>query len=305
MRYSQALGSAMGLLLVAGTGADAQSNRNRDRERDREVGDTAFVWARRMSSGATLTIKNIIGDISVTAASGDRVEVRAEKRTRGTRGDPNDVSFDVDESSSGVMICTVYRGDSACDEGSFNNMRVSVRYVIALPRGLRLKASTGNGELSVERAGADIELTTGNGAIHVGETEGRVTATTGNGELEIESAKGPVRAHSGNGRILVSTSVGPVSAQTGNGDIDVRMRTLASDADMDFQSGSGTIRVTLPADFNGRVDASTGNGELRTDFEIKLTGRMDPQHLRGVIGSGGATLRLQTGNGRLEIRKGA
>jgi hypothetical protein len=74
---------------------------------------------------------------------------------------------------------------------------------------------------------------------------------------------------------------------------------------MEFSSGSGAVRVTLPPDFNGDVDASTGNGELRTDFAIKLVGRLDPQHMRGTIGTGGRMIHLSTGNGRLEIRKGS
>ena len=284
------------LVLSAMTTLGAQGNRGR--------GDSVFVWTARIGDGGTLTVKNVVGGITVTESSGDRVEVRAEKRMRG-RGDPSDITFDVQESSSGATICTVYRGESACDEGNFNNTRFSVRYTIAMPRGLRLRATTGNGELSVDRAGSEVELATGNGGIRIGQTDGRVSASTGNGDLEVESARGPVRASTGNGRIYVSTSAGPVSATTGNGDIDVRMGTLTSAGDMNFTSGSGAVRVTLPPDFNGDVDASTGNGELRTDFEIKLVGRLDPQHMRGTIGSGGRTIHLQTGNGRLEIRKGS
>jgi hypothetical protein len=270
----------------------------------RSGGESASVWSGRLSEGGMLTVKNIVGGIIVVEAGGDRIDVRAEKTTRG-RTDPGDITFDVRESSSNTTICTVYRGESACGDGNFSNTRFSVKYTIAIPRGVRLRASTGNGELSVDKAGADVELRTGNGAIHIGETAGSVAASTGNGDLEIESARGPVRASSGNGRIFVSTSSGPVSAHTGNGDIDVRMQTLSSDADMDFRSGSGAVRVTLPPDFSGDVDASTGNGDLRTDFAIKLIGRLDPQHMRGTIGAGGRVIRMQTGNGRLEIRKGS
>ena len=268
-----------------------------------DYADSTTVWRGRLSSGGMLTVKNIIGDITVIESPDDRVEVRAEKRTRG-RVDPADITFDVRESPSSTTICTVYRGESACDGGGFSNVRLAVRYSIALPSGVRLRASTGNGQLSVEKAGSEVELRTGNGAIHIGQTEGSVTAATGNGDLEVESARGPVRASTGNGRIFVSTASGPVSATTGNGDIDVRMRALSTDADMNFTSGSGAVRVTLPADFNGDVDASTGNGDLRTDFAIKLVGRLDPQHMRGTIGNGGRMLHLSTGNGRLEIRKG-
>ena len=287
--------TSIGLAFVAT--ANAQSSRGRN--------DSTFVWAARLGDGAMLTIKNIVGGITVTEARGDEVEVRAQKQVRG-RGDPADIGFDVQQSSSGTAICTVYRGESACDEGSsFSNTRFSVRYTIAIPRGLRLRASTGNGELSVERAGSEVELHTGNGGIRIGETEGSVVAATGNGDIEVEGARGPVRANTGNGHIYVATSAGPVSANTGNGDIDVRMQSLANRGDMEFRSGSGAVRVTLPSDFNGDVEASTGNGELRTDFAIKLVGRLDPQHMRGTIGSGGRMLRLSTGNGRLEIRKGS
>ena len=278
------------------TTVNAQNGRGR--------ADSLFVWSARLGDGGSLTIKNIIGSITVTESTSDRVEVRAEKKMRG-RGDPADISFDVQESSSGATICTVYRGESACEDGSFNNTRFSVRYTVAMPRGVRLHASTGNGDLSVERAGSEVELRTGNGGIRIGDTDGRVTASTGNGDLEVGGARGPVRASTGNGRIFVATTAGPVSANTGNGDIDVSMRSLSSNADMEFRSGSGAVRVTLPADFNGDVDASTGNGELRTDFAIRLIGRLDPQHMRGTIGNGGRMLRLSTGNGRLEIRKGS
>jgi hypothetical protein len=284
------------LALAATTTVHAQNLRGRN--------DSTFVWSARIGDGGTLVVKNIVGGITVTEASGDRVEVRADKRMRG-RGEASDITFDVQESSSGATICTVYRGESACDDGGFNNTRFTVRYTIAMPRGLRLRATTGNGELSVEKAGSEVELRTGNGGVHIGQTEGRVNAATGNGDVEVESARGPVHASTGNGRIFVATAAGPVSASTGNGDIDVRMQSLSGAGDMSFVSGSGAVRVTLPPDFNGDVDASTGNGELRTDFAIRLIGRLDPQHMRGTIGTGGRAIRLQTGNGRLEIRKGS
>jgi hypothetical protein len=288
MKYVWLVARFAPLAFIAMTTTEAQNSRGR--------ADSVFVWAARIGDGGTLTVRNIVGGITVTESSGDRM--------RG-HGEASDITFDVQESSSGATICTVYRGESACDEGSFSNTRFSVLYTITMPRGLRLRATTGNGELSVERAGSDVELSTGNGGIRVGQTDGRVSASTGNGDLEVESARGPVRASSGNGRIFVSTSAGPVSATTGNGDIDVRMGTLTNAGDMNFTSGSGAVRVTLPPDFNGDVDASTGNGDLRTDFAIKLIGRLDPQHMRGTIGSGGRTIHLQTGNGRLEIRKGS
>jgi DUF4097 and DUF4098 domain-containing protein YvlB len=103
--------------------------------------------------------------------------------------------------------------------------------------------------------------------------------------------------------VNITTADGPVEARTGNGDIEVSMTQLKSREDMTFSTGSGRVRVTLPAGYNGELDASTGNGDLRSDFDLKIQGRMNPRHVRATIGEGGPRLRLSTGNGRLEVLK--
>ena len=284
-------------LLVSAAPLAAQRYQGRD--------ESTFTYSRRLSSGSLVTIRSLNGPITVTSSSGNELEVRAEKRTRSARDDMRDMAFEVDESGDGVKICTVYRDESVCDDGSnFNNVRMSVAFTVALPRGARLRAGTGNGEISVEATGGDIDVGTGNGRVRVVGTSGTVRASTGNGEVTVDGARGPVRASTGNGRVFVSTGAGPVSASTGNGDIDVRMESLSANDDMTFSSGSGDIRLTLPEDFNGEIDAGTGNGTLRSDFQIQLSGRFNPQHMRGTIGRGGRTIKLRSGNGALELRKG-
>jgi hypothetical protein len=82
------------------------------------------------------------------------------------------------------------------------------------------------------------------------------------------------------------------------------MRTIAGTGDMSFVTGNGAVIVSLPGNFNGEVDASTGHGDFRSDFEIKILGRLNPRHIRGTIGEGGRRIRMSTGNGRLELRRG-
>ena len=110
-------------------------------------------------------------------------------------------------------------------------------------------------------------------------------------------------ASTGNGRVYVVTERGPVNVSSGSGDIDVRVQSLPADADVTAVTGNGLIRVALPPDFNGEIDAQSENGTFRTDFEITIVGRMDAHHIRGTIGRGGSRIRLQTGNGRIELRK--
>ena len=288
---------ASALIIIAAAPLGAQQGRN----------DSTFTWTKTLPAGTLLTIRNGNGPITVREAPGgsDRVEVRAVKLRR-SRGSLQDVSFDVRESAEGVEICTLYDDQTSCrDRGGSHNVHVTVAYTVLVPHTLRLKIATGNGEIGIERAGADVSAATGNGRVTIGATEGQVQVATGNGDVQVEGANGPVSVSTGNGRVYVATARGAVSATTGNGDIDIRIKSLPVERDMHFSSGSGSIRVMLPADYNGRIDATSGNGNLSSDFEISIVGRLDAHHVRGTIGRGGALIRLSTGSGTIELRKGA
>lgn len=202
----------------------------------------------------------------------------------------------------------MWRGRSACDSGrnrgwDWEDGPPSSRLTVVLPKGVRLRATTGNGDVTVDKASNDVEIRSGNGDVRVTLTAGMVDVSTGNGELEIDGATGPVKANTGNGRVYVLTSTGPVTARTGNGEIDVRMKTLTGSSDMQFVTGNGSITVALPSNFNGEIEASTGNGEFRSDFPVQIIGRLNPRHVRGTIGSGGRLIKMTSGSGRLELRK--
>ena len=268
--------------------------------------DASFIWSKALPAGSSIVIRNYNGSIDVRESPNDRVEVRATKIATNRRASANDVSFNVREAGTETTICAVYDGVNICDERrrSIRNIEVRANFTVLIPRTMRLRLATGNGAISIDQAGADVTATTGNGRVSIGETTGRVDANTGNGDVQIESARGRVDVSTGNGRVFVATSTGPVNVTTGNGDITVRMRSLQAEAAMSMTSGSGSIRVTLPADYNGQLDASTGNGSLRSEFDISIVGRIDPRRVRGTIGRGGPVLRLHTGNGSVELRKG-
>ena len=265
-----------------------------------------FTWSGRVASGATLAIKHFNGPIDVREGTGDRVELRADRRSR--RGE--DMTFEVENRGADVTICGVWHGRNICDgdrrgwNWGGDNGPPSTRLAILLPKGVRLEASTGNGVIVVDRASNDVVLHTGNGDVRLTMTAGNVEVTSGNGDLEVDGATGPVRASTGNGRVFVATSSGPVNVRTGNGAIDVRMKAISGEGDMSFHSGNGSVTVALPDGFNGEIDASTGHGDFRSDFEIKVLGRLNPRRVRGTIGSGsGRLIRMSTGNGALELRR--
>jgi DUF4097 and DUF4098 domain-containing protein YvlB len=218
-------------------------------------------------------------------------------------------AFDVRTSSGGdVEICST-QDDGSCDgdrsrHGGSWRREVTVEMTVLVPRGVRVRLGTGNGAVSVERVASEVDASTGNGRVRIEETDGPVRVATGNGDVEVRGAKARVHVTTGNGRVSVATTDGPVEVSSGNGDIDVRMSALRAREDMEFHTGSGDVRVTLPASYSGELDASTGNGSIRSDFDLQVKGRLDPRHVRATIGNGGPMLRMTTGNGEFVIAKG-
>jgi DUF4097 and DUF4098 domain-containing protein YvlB len=134
-------------------------------------------------------------------------------------------------------------------------------------------------------------------------SSGEVHASPGNGDVTVQDASGPVEVSTGSGAVRVVTSTGPVSANSGNGDIDVSFGKLDRLPDMSFTTGNGQVRLTLPTGLGAELDASTGNGNVTTDFPVTLrSSRLEPSRLRGTIGNGGGRLTISSGNGNVEIR---
>src|SRR5262245_28806402 len=205
-------------------------------------------------------IRNTNGPIEVVAAEGDSVVIRVEKSWH--MSDPQSVQIVPVPTESGLTVCALWEArDSRCNEGGdyhMNGVRkndVAVRFTVALPKSVPINASTVNGG------------------------------------LEINGVSAPVEAGTVNGRIAVSTSAGPVQATTVNGSIEANMQSLTG-GDVRLTTVNGSVSAGLPVQLNAEIDAETVNGRVETDFPVKIVGKITPRHLRGTIGSGGATLKL-------------
>lgn len=278
------------------------------------LGRDAEVFTRNepVARGEWFRFYGPIGDVTVTEGTGTQVEFRAEKILR--NGRVTDIAFELRRSGEGVTICAIFDEDDECTDTGYRSDRrrnwgrnfrpPNLNVTIRVPAGVRLAVHSGNGDVSVTGAHAELIARSGNGRVRVAGTAGEVDAASGNGEVTVDNVRGPVSANSGNGDVRVSAVQGPVSARSGNGDLLVRMTELRAAGDMEFTTGNGRIEVTVPDGFNADIDANTGNGGIRTDFPIQVSGRISKTRLRGTIGQGGRRLRLVTGNGEIELRRG-
>ena len=255
-----------------------------------------FTWRERVAAGAWLRVYSTNGRVDALAADGADAEVRGDPDRSGRSADAQ-LSYTVLRDGNDVVLC-VLRDYQTCNTDGISGRSPdrrgrnrdgertpSVSLTIRVPRGVHLAAHSGNGAVQVSGVTAEIEAVSGNGAVSV------------------DGARARVEARSGNGAVRVTTAQGPVNASTGNGEVWVRMEGLPTPQPMDFHSGNGTITVMLPDGFAGQLEASTGNGDIESDFPITTQGRFSPSRLSGRIGSGGPTIRLRTGNGDIELLK--
>lgn len=265
------------------------------------------VFSDQVASGSWLRIRTMKGNIQVRESSGATAVVTARRGSE--RGSAKDITFDIRRDGSNVTICAIYPHTTRCDEDGYQTRSrrndgdlASVDFTVELPKGVKISASSGNGDINVSGAGDEVRAGSGNGEIRILGSGGRVSAATGNGDVEVSNARGPVTASSGNGDMRVGTTLGPVSATTGNGRIDVRMDGLSS-GDMRFSTGNGSIELRLPSNLSADVVANVNLRNFTTDFPMTLPGRFSGRRVEGKIGEGGRRITMSTGNGSVSLIK--
>lgn len=272
--------------------------------------ETTFTMQEAVRAGQWVRIASPNGAVRITEG-GDRLEVHATKDV--SRGRAEAIGFVVRRLDDGVTVCAVYESADECrPDGSLEHSRrsgrdrtdrqVRVDFTVRVPAGVRLRAGSGNGDVSVT-GGAEVEARSGNGRVDVSAAARQVRASSGNGRITVQGARGPVDASTGNGDVHVTTSLGPVTATSGNGDIDVDIEALSGSPDMNFSTGNGRVTVAVPANFGAQLETHTGHGSISVDFPLTTQGTLTRSSIRGTIGSGGGRLTMRTGNGDLVVRR--
>ena len=183
----------------------------------------------------------------------------------------------------------------------------SVNFTVSVPRRLTLEARTGDGLIETHDLQGTIDMNSGDGRIVASNVEGQVKAHTGDGSIDIDAATGRVDADSGDGAIEIAGRLDELTVRTGDGSVRVDAADGSTvKSDWRITTGDGRIALRVPNGFNAAVDASTGDGSVRVDGLSPSTSGGDDSESRrvvGQLGSGGATLRLRSGDGSIDVTR--
>jgi DUF4097 and DUF4098 domain-containing protein YvlB len=141
------------------------------------------------------------------------------------------------------------------------------------------------------------------GNIVVSGVDGEFDVNNVNGEVDLKNIGGSVVAHALNGHVLAT------------------FNRIDPQKPMAFSSLNGDIDVTFPADLKANVSLRTDNGEVYSDFDVKVQPNAPQQtveddrgkggkykvkidkNVRGTINGGGQEIQFKNFNGNIYIRK--
>lgn len=243
------------------------------------------------SQPATVKARLISGSITVTPGTGSQVVVESEAARVGDRGPGRGPDH------GGTVPPGMHRIDAG---GRGFNVEEDNNVVTVVPD----RGGLGMNLVLRVPVNTSVELKTING--------GHIDVSGLNGDLDVENL---------NGTIALRNVSGAISAHTLNGAINVSLDRPAPNKPMSFSSLNGKIDVTLPADTKARLRLKTTNGDVFSDFDVKMEpdngksvvedgrgqgGRYRIRMDRGVYGSingGGPEYSFQTMNGTILIHK--
>jgi hypothetical protein len=206
-----------------------------------------------VAPGARISLENINGDITITAGSGDQIQLVAYKKA-GKQEYLDELKVIVDADENYIRIETKH---PKSEGGWFkwgNDSSGSVTYELEIPE--------------------DVDLD---------------TISTVNGDVDISGVSGLVKAETVNGSLSATGLIGDVNLETVNGSVRAEFDELSNDQRISADAVNGKIVLIVPEDTSARVTAETVNGSIDAeDFGLKPEKGFVGRDLSGDIGGGDA-----------------
>ncbi len=147
-------------------------------------------------------------------------------------------------------------------------------------------------------------------------------STMQSGDIFVENVNGEMDVNNMNGKVILKNVSGSVVAHSLNDDLEVILIKITPGKPMSFSTMNGDVDVTLPANTSANIKMRSTNGDIFSDFDIKITpspakrlvennrkqgGKYQitfDEYLIGTLNGGGQELTFKTFQGDIYIRKG-
>ncbi|MCU1333949.1 MAG: hypothetical protein JWM08_2941 [Candidatus Angelobacter sp.] len=211
-----------------------------------------------------------------------------------------------------VMVEARARGEESHSGGRGEGMK----RIPMTSTGLNIEAENNNVRISTDSYQRTIDLT-----ITVPTHTSVSLHSVNDGNIVVSGIDGDLDVNNVNGEVDLKNIGGSVVAHALNGHVVATFNRVDPQKPMAFSSLNGDIDVTFPADLKANVSLRTDNGEVYSDFEVKVLPNAPQQtvednrgrggkykvkidkNVRGTINGGGQEIQFKNFNGNIYIRK--
>ena len=120
-------------------------------------------------------------------------------------------------------------------------------------------------------------------------------------DLRANAMTGPFHIITRSKDIHLEDVSGDVRVENTNGEVELRPKSPVGS--IEIRDRKGDIRLTLPANGNYQVDATSVRGELNSDFTLNTENKNGEIRASGTVNKGGTRVQLNNEHGNISIRK--
>lgn len=184
--------------------------------------------------------------------------------------------------------------------------------------GGRLRVASASGDITVSDCNAILDVDVSSGTITAENLIGDGTLRSTAGDIQLRNARGDYSLLTSTGRLSIDALEGSLNAQSSSGDVVVRnhkgsvdIRTGSGGIALDefagpaesanLRTGSGDVALRWPAGEGCAFEIISGSGTLSDDLGVSWETR-SRRVKRGKFGDGRVPVRIETGNGDIQLR---
>lgn len=158
-----------------------------------------------------------------------------------------------------------------------------------------LDVGSTSGDINVDSVTGNVVSSTTSGSVSINECVGNFKANSISGDVDINSITGFVEASTTSGSINVYNAVGGFDADTISGSAVYQCNALTDN--IEFDSTSGSIDITVPEDSSFDFDFDTVSGDSDLFFNIDKDGKGGS----ATVGSGEHNINIDTVSGDVSV----
>jgi len=284
-----------------------------------------FEKTESLAKNGRVYLSNMSGQIEVATWKEAQVKIEALKTSRAgslakAKKNAAEVTIEVTKEGDLVRIETRYPEGRGGFWGG-NSINVSVDYRLWIPDQAAVDVNSISGDVRVAPLGGMAKVKCVSGSVDILGAAG-VDVDIKSGDLTLENIVGDAYLDITSGTIEATRIKGSIDAGVVSGDIVLRdisdaqivnaknisgnityVGKIKAGGRYELKAHSGDVRMTVPADSAFDFEAYTFSGDIDSDFEIKVVGKISPREIHGTVGKGGATVTLKTFSGNVDLKK--